>query len=117
MVYLYTEKKIRLIERGVCFLERSQYQRFLQFERLYIFITFRQTKCIFVTTKVKALISQNIREINFFDPKSLVGFYGDTLLIRWYCSCRFQTHVFILACVMSRELTRDSVTKFLPSFT
>ena len=64
VVYLYTEKKIRLIERGVCFLERSQYQRFLQFERLYIFITFRQTKCIFVTTKVKGLISLNIREIN-----------------------------------------------------
>ena len=64
VVYLYTEKKIRLIERGVCFLERSQYQRFLQFERLYIFITLRQTKCIFVTTKVKGLISHNIREIN-----------------------------------------------------
>ena len=30
-----------------------------------IFITFGQTKCIFVTTKVEALISQNIREINF----------------------------------------------------
>ena len=25
-------------------------------------------------------MSQNIREINFFGPKSLVGFYGDTPL-------------------------------------
>ena len=29
-------------------------------------------------------------------------------------SCRFQIHVCILACVMSREFTRESVTKFLP---
>ena len=30
-------------------------------------------------------------------------------------SCRFQIHVCILACVMSREFTRDSLTKFLPA--
>ena len=30
-------------------------------------------------------------------------------------SCRFQIHLYILACVMSREFTRDSVTKFLPA--
>ena len=30
-------------------------------------------------------------------------------------SCRFQIHLYILACVMSREFTRDSVMKFLPA--
>ena len=30
-------------------------------------------------------------------------------------SCKFQIHLCILACVMSREFTRDSVTKFLPA--
>ena len=30
-------------------------------------------------------------------------------------SCRFQIHLYILACVMSRKFTRDSVTKFLPA--
>ena len=30
-------------------------------------------------------------------------------------SCRFQIHLYILACVMSREFRRDSVTKFLPA--
>ena len=29
-------------------------------------------------------------------------------------SCRFQIHLYILACVMSCEFTRDSYTKFLP---
>ena len=30
-------------------------------------------------------------------------------------SCRFQIHLCILACVMSREFTREAVTKFLPA--
>ena len=30
-------------------------------------------------------------------------------------SCRFQIHLYILAWVMSREFTRDSVMKFLPA--
>ena len=30
-------------------------------------------------------------------------------------SCGFQTHLFILACVMSREFTLEAVTKFLPA--
>ena len=34
VVYLYTEKKIRLFELGVRFLECGQYWRFLQFEKL-----------------------------------------------------------------------------------
>ena len=33
--------------------------------------------------------------------------------VRW--QCRFQIHLYILACVMTREFTRDSVTKFLPA--
>ena len=30
-------------------------------------------------------------------------------------SCRFQIHLCILACVMSREFTHEAVTKFLPT--
>ena len=30
-------------------------------------------------------------------------------------SCRFLMHLYILACIMSREFTRDSVMKFLPA--
>ena len=41
--------------------------------------------------------------INEFIIRKLVG------------SGRFQIHLYILACVMNRELTRDSVTKFLPA--
>ena len=80
MVYLYIGKKIRLFVRGFWFLECGQYYWFLHFDRLWVgadrleiqkfekkkkFVTFGQTKCIFATTKVVALISQNIRKINF----------------------------------------------------
>ena len=54
--------------------------RKLKIRKKNILITFGQTKCIFVTTKVEALIFQYVWKIMFLIQKHRVGSYGDTLL-------------------------------------
>ena len=51
---------------------------------------------------------------NFFSRKLLLFFHVPGFIdARW--QLRFQIYLYILVCVMSREFTRDSVTKFLPA--
>ena len=49
------------------------------------------------------ILGDRLREIQLYSKVETVG------------SCRFQIHLCILAYVMSRELTREAVMKFLPA--
>ena len=58
-------------------------------------------------------------QVKFTPQDSINGFIIrelNPLVDREYsCSCRFQVHLCIIACVMSHEFTRKAVKKFLPS--